>query len=623
MGPPPAITLEGFEVVQAIQDPANSVALLAGKTTIVRVALGTSGPGSITLRGTLRITDPSNPALDESVPALSTVLLDPAQNGQLGTKRTDLKYTLNFAWPASLLLAGYWSLSLESLLDDADGSPIPVPSGASTSVDLIDAAPLRIHVVGIRYQDSATPPMTYEPAAADFELLRSWLGRAYPVAQVLWSSAVIDFPKTWPFNASQVNAYLASLRALDVASGTDHRTHYYGLVADGGNGKNFMRGLASAIPSVADPSAVASGPAGIPYGSFRWDTDASYADWYGAHELGHTLGRTHANFCGAAGGGPYPFANGQLANNMIEGVGLDSGDPAQGISLRALPGTTWHDVMTYCDNQWLSSFTYEGIRTRLLDEDALAPGPSAPPASTSPSPGTGPMPTPQSIHIVATVNLTQNSAELQLLTPFATPAVTPLKEYLDRGHQERLLLQIQDDANRVLWTEVAPFRPNLCTAPDEDETGLVDAFIPRPDNAAKVLLLRGDQPLATFTCGLAPGPVQRIHSVTAAAGPGPAPRAGAAAPAATTRNPTIAWEDPVRTTALRMGPSPQQLPTYIVQLSTDNRHTWRTIGVGLDRPEVTIDRNLIRNAPEVVIRITATDGFHSSAQEQTFRPDEL
>ena len=31
--------------------------------------------------------------------------------------------------------------------------------------------------------------------------------------------------------------------------------------------------------------------------------------------------------------------------------------------MRALPGTAWHDVMTYCDNQWLSSFTYDGIRT--------------------------------------------------------------------------------------------------------------------------------------------------------------------------------------------------------------------------------------------------------------------
>ena len=128
-----------------------------------------------------------------------------------------------------------------------------------------------------------------------------------------------------------------------------------------------MRGLASGIPTTADPTTVASGPCGG--GTFGWDTDGSYGDWYTGHELGHTFGRFHAEFCGAGGGAPYPFTDGQLSNADGAFVGFDVGDIANGLPLRALPGTAWHDVMSYCVNQWISSFTYTGIRTRLIAED--------------------------------------------------------------------------------------------------------------------------------------------------------------------------------------------------------------------------------------------------------------
>jgi hypothetical protein len=30
---------------------------------------------------------------------------------------------------------------------------------------------------------------------------------------------------------------------------------------------------------------------------------------------------------------------------------------------------TWKDIMTYCDNQWISAYTYEAIRNRLVSEN--------------------------------------------------------------------------------------------------------------------------------------------------------------------------------------------------------------------------------------------------------------
>src|SRR5262249_49618665 len=161
------------------------------------------------------------------------------------------------------------------------------------------------------------------------------------------------------------------IRALDIGAGTDKRTHYFGLVADGGF---FMRGCAAGIPQTPDPTTVASGPTGP--ATWGWDFDGSYGDWYTGHELGHTFGRYHPGACGEAHDDPsYPFTAGQLANADDAFVGFDAGDPAYNLPMTALPGVAWHDVMTYCSYQWLSSYTYQGILTRLLAENNLPAGP--------------------------------------------------------------------------------------------------------------------------------------------------------------------------------------------------------------------------------------------------------
>src|SRR4029079_5012250 len=67
----------------------------------------------------------------------------------------------------------------------------------------------------------------------------------------------------------------------------------------------------------------------------------------------------------------YPFANGQLADTNASFVGFDVGDPILGRPLAAFPGVQWHDVMTYCNYQWLSVYPYLGVRLRLRAEDAL------------------------------------------------------------------------------------------------------------------------------------------------------------------------------------------------------------------------------------------------------------
>ena len=150
------------------------------------------------------------------------------------------------------------------------------------------------------------------------------------------------------------------------------------MVSDGGF---FMRGLASGIPQTPQPGTVASGPTGP--STFGWDADGSYGDWYGGHELGHTVGRFHAEFCGAIGGAAYPFPNGQLSKADEAYVGIDVGDADLGLPMRVMGGVDSHDVMSYCDDQWLSSFTYGGVYDRLVAEDALPAGAGGGPAAAA------------------------------------------------------------------------------------------------------------------------------------------------------------------------------------------------------------------------------------------------
>jgi len=383
---PVALQALALETTQAIQDLAHSIRLIASKATVVRIYL-TPEPGlqaPVTVTGELAwrrgLASPI-----AFLPALNTVRLDPgAAQPSLLARRADVGLSLNFRLPAAAVAAGPLEVRLNRVMvvggPDAD---LTGPAAHAQVLRFDAAAPLRVRIIGLRYTVPETG-QTSTPDAVHFEFIRSWMGRAYPVAAVEWSQIVVDADFTAPFTpptvfssgtAGRANAQIAALRAADVAAGTDPRTHYYGLVADAG-GTHFLRGLAFGIPQTADPSVVASGPAGVPNG-FAGDQDRSYADWYTAHELGHTFGRFHPGFPAGeqdASDPAFPHPNGQLSDGAEPGVvGLDLGDPALQLPMRALPGDVCHDVMTYADNQWLSPHTYEAIYQRLLEEDQLGP----------------------------------------------------------------------------------------------------------------------------------------------------------------------------------------------------------------------------------------------------------
>ena len=583
--------LEGIEVTQAIQTLDNAIPLVAGKATVARVYLSCYQAPGMTVRGILRAQRLGTLPVD--VASIADMFLDAANAGNPNAMRKDMNLSLNFVLPAALLAEGPLSLSLDSLIDTATGTLLQVAFNSPSTVHFGASHPLRVRVLAVRYNQQVNPPpaplSTFVATANDLQHLRSWLGRAYPVADVVWSSGTIDANNQGPFTAGVMNAQLAAIRAQDIAVGVDKRTHYYGMVADGGF---FMRGLASGIPGQPDPSVVASGPTGP--NSWGWDFDGSYGDWYGGHELGHTFGRFHlGSGCGETSDDPnYPYIFGQLANYDAGCVGIDVGDAALGIAIAAYPGTAWHDVMTYCNNQWLSDYTYHRIRTRLVAEDALpAAGPVLPHlpieevvASGRPDERVPEIPALEAeragrtlIHVVATVNLTRQQGKIEYVNPLSAGDASGLKP----GSQVQIRMLSADE--RLLREYPVEVKLNSELGPEDDKEGLIDA-------------------------ALAVDPAARVVQLVIAGGIADTFRAAAQAPSGGVSS-RVEVEKAAVHLSWQPGPTVDTKHTYTIQASTDGGQTWYTLGVGLTEPSIQIHKGQFEAGLEVRLRVLATDGF--------------
>ncbi|MGI9000925.1 MAG: hypothetical protein ACR2GH_04595 [Pseudonocardia sp.] len=600
---PIAVRLDGIEVTQAVQDLAHSVPLIAGKQTVVRLYLAAEAGGdrAVTVGGELELQrggdDGVPPGPARYLPALDTVRLDPATTPDLPTRRGDLELSLNFPLAEADVVAGQLTIRVGRLIDAMVGRRLQLVDRpdvpATLTVRFMPSPPLRLRIVGLRYPSANG---TVSPRALDFALLVSWLQRAYPVPRVEHTQIVTELALQPPFSCGQVNAVLAATRNLDVATGTDPRTHYLGLVYDA-EGRVFMKGCSSGLPAVADTRVVASAPAGVPRDGFSWDSDGSYADWYGAHELSHTFGRLHPGFGGgqARDDPAFPYPAGQISDGDTF-VGFDVGDPSLNLPSRALPGQRWHDVMTYCSDQWICFHTYEGIRIRLAEEDAItadehgpadvpaAGGASAgdPRAAGAPNPADPGQPL---LNVLGRVDLTAGTAEIQLVNPL--PAALP--EPPEDPESRRVTLRLVNADGASVDQDVAVRVDSSAGEEGVALTGLVDAVVAvSPQLSALELWWGGEQKCRYEIPRVTP------REMTPQLEPRPAADA-AAGPSASGHRRTLSW------------PEHEPGTHYNIQVSDDGGASWQTVAVNRAEPWVELDRNQFRSN-RLRVRVYATDG---------------
>ncbi len=386
-----------IEVNQTVQNTFGSVPLIAAgpstiKRTIARVYLGVQGTPAITqVSGTLEATlpDGSRAPGPAQIPSLSTMTVN-SSNTALNT-RSSLAKSLNFELPKEWLAAGRIHLQLAHLYVEGQENHLPCDgcdnpfTGSTTPAKyrFFTVPPLRIWLVRVPYQQAPRDHRAIVPTQNDIDMLASWLRRAYPTAEVRDTQMFMPVQSDHPeVRDSDGNVISAGFKCTDINSrlrdwassmqAQPANTRYYGVVSDNA-GTMFMRGCGESIPGT-----YGSGPSGNPPDEgYNWDTDSSYADWYGGHELGHLYGRKHPGYCdgNSHDDDHYPYGGGLIGGSLVNGIladnqGVDVGDSSLGLSTQLLDWRTGAtDVMTYCDNEWMSDYTYEGILANLCGHE--------------------------------------------------------------------------------------------------------------------------------------------------------------------------------------------------------------------------------------------------------------
>ena len=588
-----------IEVNQAVQDRSNSVPQIAAspngtKRTFARVYLRTTAGFVSRVSGTLTAVRPdgSRPPGPLSVASLNEVNL--SATSTVESARRFLSTSLNFELPPEWLGAGRLHLQLGELRVEGVQSTLPCDdcdnhfpgNSLPATVTFHAVPPLRIALISVPWRTSATATTTNFPRQLDFNMLSSWLARVYPSAEVQVTQLAMPVQNEQPgyvdddgkvvregFLCDELNADIGEFAGTMT---TDPRTRFYGLVSDASN--SFMRGCSGI------GGRFGSGPSGPAPARFAWDTDGSYADWYGGHEIAHMYGRLHPGACGETNDDHQP-AGGLVGGPLLDHQGFDAGSNALGLPMALYDWRdSWSDLMTYCDFQWISSYSYQGILGNLCRGDR----PNCPDHQQLGRSRRAAPPTPRrqrrGPRLAVTGSLALRSGRLDLaplsvrrgLRLTSRPRSSPYAIVL-RGPQGRRLARY-------------PFLPDEMSDPPTPRlaTALVDEVVPFRPATRRILIIKGKRTLAAVAVS-AHAPSVRLRSLTERK--------------RLRRRVTLRW---------RSRDADDGRRHYTVLYSHDGRR-YIPIAAGLRKTSLKVDLRRLPGGMRARFRVIATDGVRTGS----------
>lgn len=672
--------LLGMEVTQTIQDMNNSTSLIAGKSTYVRVYLRTSaGARNIySVSGKLQGchvpvgVDPdcfSDGSAFPPIAPLNTITVN--ESPSLDEKRRKMSESLVFELPPEWTRAGVLRLRFDeaSLLPSlpCDGCKTATGPDHPSVFEFVQAPPVVVDLVDITYSVAGTPVV---PTETDHTLLKSWLERTYPSADVIVSSpSVLPIVDPQPIldnvqgACNMINTKMFEGQAAGTISSPSivpsAQARYYGVVRTAPL-HGPMTGCASIDKEThAYINQYASGSAGSgdPY---AWDPDDSYADFQAGHELAHTYLRDHPGACGESHSDTeYPFLPGGYISKRDLSFGFDvdghvkdesNNEPIDDSNNNLFDDSEnprfeeinnafhmviyawdeWHEIMTYCDKRWISSYTYEGILSRLRWEQIAPPAfvksPMPPPPPTTP-PGvsrpSAPSPgligvsaappwsaspsaaqTAQEVLIVSgTIDLNNNTADLG---PFSR-LPGDLISRPPTNSEYRIVLR--DSAGNPLVTQL--FVPREFTdQPAGVRTAQLAEVVPWDSRTTSITIERVIQQAGAPQEGTptAPGGPQVLTLAARPVSPS-SPQVRLISPNGGERlqsSHLVTW------TATDNDHDPL---TFTLLYSTDAGTTWLTAVSGITDQQYTVDLSRLPGSDRARFRVIATDGVNTGQDE--------
>ena len=327
----------GLEITQSVQQPDNSVQLVAGRSTFVRYTVA-SGAADTDVSAFL-----SGARGGVALPGSPLAALNNPRTLEASPDRTVLGDTFNFDLPNS------WTSGTIVLQGSASNGGSFTTLGAQEAVAFLGNIPLGVTVVPIAYTCTSGGSGTITPSGP-FDYLDDWPYKLYPVpavdlgthGAVSYSGPCTNNLPTPAYSTTGTNDWsqmLNLVRSVWISEGSPNR-YYYGLVnIDCGgscvSGIGWVGGWKAAV------------------GWNGWNASHSGASETTAHEIGHNHGLPHAPGCGAGSPDPYyPYAGGLIGDGANPNFGFDV------TNLLIKPYGSTYDFMTYCSNVWVSDYNY-------------------------------------------------------------------------------------------------------------------------------------------------------------------------------------------------------------------------------------------------------------------------
>ncbi len=591
------LTISGLELTQGIQDLANSVPLVADKTTYVRVypAVDSADTPNVTarLRGFRNGVElPGSPLS----PIDPTVYVRTS-----GANRSRLQDSFTF-WVPPDWRSG--NVEFRGEINPAGTIPESDRDNNARSVTRTFTVKRPLCVDMVRVRTEPTTASIYNPGFWD---IVDWLKAAYPVPDVwiyrggtieelqVCIAGIFPYPCGGPYEMPDDSDWvLAKLWTYNLFTNDpgecDDQAYYFGMVHQ---------------------SSTYQGGAGYRPGDESWgamNVDANYLGgafpWYVphggstlAHEIGHNLNRRHVNCGGPANTDPnYPYNACDIGPNDPAGYyGFDV------LDLAVIPPTTAGDLMSYAMSvgkpRWPSDYTYRALYNAL-------PNATATTAEAAPD---------RSGLVAEVIQATENLAVTGVITPdngtavlnyayrvddslVTTSKLIDLTARIDTSPTAAYSLRLLDQAGNILREQ--PF-----DLPDNGDpvapTRSFNMIMPFEAQTAAIVLYQGDTELA-----------RRQVSSTAPAVTLQSPNGGEVL----TGPFTISWT--------ASDPDPETTLLYTVQYSPDAGTTWQTLAADHYTSTLEIrDPTIIPGSTTALLRVIATDGVNTSSDtsNQTFQ----